>query len=28
MTLPDESRDINWKSQEIWHWLVRPPQSS
>ena len=22
MTLPDESRDVNCKSQEIWNWLV------
>ena len=25
MTLPDESRDVYWKSQEIWNWLVHPP---
>ena len=22
--LPDESRDVIWKSQEIWNWLVHP----
>ena len=27
MTLPDESRDQIGKSQEIWDWLVHPPQS-
>ena len=27
ITLPDESRDVYWKSQEIWNWLVHPPQS-
>ena len=27
MTLPDESRDVYWKSQEIWDWLVHPLQS-
>ena len=27
MTLPDESRDQVGKIQEIWDWLVHPPQS-
>jgi hypothetical protein len=27
ITLPDESRDQIGKSQEIWDWLVHPPQS-
>ena len=27
MTLPDESRDVIGKSQEIWNWLVHPPQN-
>ena len=27
MTLPDESRDQIGKGQEIWDWLVHPPQS-
>jgi len=27
MTLPDEIRDVIWKSQEIWDWLVHPPQN-
>ena len=26
MTLPDESRDQNWKGQEILNWLVHPLQ--
>ena len=26
--LPDESRDQIGKSQEIWDWLVHPPQRS
>ena len=25
--LPDESRDQIGKSQEIWNWLVHPPQN-
>ena len=25
MSLPDESRDVIGKSQEIWNWLVHPP---
>ena len=27
MTLPDESRNVYWKIQEIWNWLVHPPQN-
>ena len=27
MTLPDESRDQKGKSQEIWDWVVHPPES-
>ena len=27
MTLPDESKDIIGKSQEIWNWLVHPLQN-
>jgi hypothetical protein len=27
MTLIDESRDVIGKSQEIWNWLVHPPQN-
>ena len=27
MILPDESRDVIGKSQEIWNWLVHPPQN-
>ena len=27
ITLPDESRDVIGKSQEIWNWLVHPPQN-
>ena len=27
MTLPDKSRDVIGKSQEIWNWLVHPPQN-
>ena len=26
MTLPNESRDDNWRSQDIWSWLVHPTQ--
>ena len=27
MTLPDESRDVFGKGQDIWNWLVHPPQN-
>ena len=27
MTLPNESRYVFGKSQEIWNWLVHPPQN-
>ena len=27
MIPPDESRNVYWKSQEIWNWLVQPPQN-
>ena len=25
--IPDEGRDVIGKSQEIWNWLVHPPQN-
>ena len=27
MTLPDDSRYQIWKSQEIWDWMLHPPQN-